>query len=333
LFVFPQGCTAQKEVVFTGHTMGTTYRIKVVAGYFKRTSGLQDKIDERLKVINQSMSTYIQDSEISRLNTSKNTKEQFYFSDDFLQVIRVAQRLYTITQGAWDGTIKPLVDLWGFGNREREEQVPDVASIEKMLTEVGFDRVYISDRGYVQKRHPAITLDFASIAKGYAVDQVAWLLKTEGLEDFIVEIGGEVFASGVRQDGGQWRVGVNLPVGNASFQEVYKVVQLSNLAMATSGDYRNFFKKDGLTYSHIIDPATGYPVQNGVVSVTIIAGDCTFADGLATAAMVMGLDKGLALIEQLAGVEGLIVVRHADNDLKDYSSSGFSGLDVKNPQF
>ena len=320
--LLPQGCSAEKEVVFTGRTMGTTYHIKLVAGYFNHTAGLQKKIDARLTAINQSMSTYIHDSEISRFNRSTTIEKPFRVGDDFLRVIKVAQHLYTLTGGAWDGTIKPLVDLWGFGNREPGDNLPGAAIIDNTLKTVGFYHIHISDHGPI-KQHPLVTLDFASIAKGYAVDQIALLLKRDNIDDFIVEIGGEVFASGVRQDGKKWRVGVNVPDKHASLQDLYSVVQLSSLAMATSGDYRNFVEKDGVVYSHIIDPRTGYPIQNGIASVTIIAPDCTMADGLATAIVVMGKKKGLALIERLSGVEGLIIVRDPEGKLRDFPSSGF----------
>ena len=158
------------------------------------------------------------------------------------------------------------------------------------------------------------------------MDQIALLLKSEKIDDFIVEIGGEVFASGVRQDGKKWRVGVNVPDKHASLQDLYSVLQLSSRAMATSGDYRNFIEKDGVVYSHIIDPRTGYPIQNGIASVTIIAPDCTMADGLATAIVVMGMEKGKALIEQLPGVEGMVIVRDLDGTLRDFPSSGFAAL-------
>jgi len=322
--LLPQGCSVEKEVVFSGRTMGTTYHIKAVTGYFKRTSGLQDTIDARLKAINQSMSTYIHDSEISRFNRSTDTRRPFHVEDDFFQVFKKAQQLYALTGGAWDGTIKPLVDLWGFGsNAQGNSHLPNAAIISRTLGTVGFQHIHISGQGAIQKKRAFITLDFASIAKGYAVDQLARLLENSGMDNFIVEIGGEVFAAGVRKDGKTWRVGINLPDKKASFQDLYSVVQLSNRAMATSGDYRNFIEQDNVVYSHIIDPRTGYPVQNNVASVTIIAPDCTMADGLATAVVVMGIEKGKALIEQLPGVEGLIIIRDPDGNLRDFPSSGF----------
>jgi thiamine biosynthesis lipoprotein len=326
LVCLPLSCSAEKEVVFSGRTMGTTFHIKVVAGYFKRTSGLQDKIDARLEAINQSMSTYIKDSEISCFNRFADVGKPFQVSDDFFQVFRKAEELYTLTQGAWDGTIKPLVDLWGFGQPKQMHRIPDNDSIQDLLMRVGFDGIRVSAEGALEKKHAALTLDFASIAKGYAVDQVAGLLRSKGIRNFIVEIGGELFAAGVRMNGQKWRVGVNVPDKNASYQDLYSVVRLSNRAMATSGDYRNFFERDGVMYSHIIDPRTGYPVQNGVAGVTIIAPDCTLADGLATALVVIGREKGMALIEQLSNVEGLIIVRDPDGSLRDFPSTGFVAL-------
>jgi thiamine biosynthesis lipoprotein len=167
-----------------------------------------------------------------------------------------------------------------------------------------------------------VTLDLSSIAKGYGVDQVAELMRQAGFVDFLVEIGGEVFAAGVRSDGRPWRVGINRPKADARIDEVYQIVSLQDRAFATSGDYRNFFLQDGVRYSHIIDPKTGRPVGNGVVSVSIVADNCTLADGLATAVMVMGAQKGLALINRLAGVQGLITVELPDGSLQDHPSEG-----------
>jgi thiamine biosynthesis lipoprotein len=161
-----------------------------------------------------------------------------------------------------------------------------------------------------------------SIAKGVAVGQIARLIAADGFKNYLVEIGGEIYAAGVRTDGGKWRVGINMPRKDAAINEVYKAASISNQAFATSGDYRNFFELDGVRYSHVIDPRTGYPVSNGVVSVSIIAADCTLADGLATAVMVMGADKGIELVNRLPNVECFIVVQKADRSLLDFHSTG-----------
>ena len=173
------------------------------------------------------------------------------------------------------------------------------------------------------KRNKSITLDLSSIAKGYGVDQLAEIIRKAGFKNYLVEIGGEIFASGQRPDGRLWRIGINRPRKDAGFAAVYKVVDLNNRAFATSGDYRNFFEVDGIRYSHILDPRTGAPVANGVVSVSVVAGSCAFADGLATALMIMGPDPGIQLINRIADAEALIVVEGPNDTLVDYYSGGF----------
>ncbi len=321
-FLIFAGCNLNKESIITGKTMGTTYHIKVVSLFYKDTEGLKGKIENRLKDINNSMSTFSRESEITRFNTF-DSEEKFAVSNDFLQVMKIARRIYELSEGAWDGTVYPLVELWGFGSEERKDDVPDKKEIEKILINVGFDKIEISEGGYLVKRNPSVDLDLASIAKGYGVDEIAEVIRKEGIDNFLVEIGGEVYASGLRKDGGNWRVGINRPDKGALFDEVYKTVMLKNKAFATSGDYRNYFEKDNAVYTHILDPKTGYPVTNGVVSVSVIADNCTFADGLATAIMVMGHKKGLELADKIQGIECFIVVRGKDGKYADYSSKGF----------
>jgi thiamine biosynthesis lipoprotein len=218
------------------------------------------------------------------------------------------------------------VDLWGFGRKGPKNEIPDEREISAVLSHIGFDNIVIAEPGFLQKKRASVTLDLSSIAKGYGVDQVADIIRKEGFHNYLVEIGGEVFASGTSKNGEFWRIGINRPQTDAAFDDVYKVVSLHNRAFATSGDYRNFFVVDGVRYSHIIDPRTGYPISNGVVSVTIIADTCTFADGLATSIMVMSPGKGLDLINRLDSVEGMIVVERKDGRLDDLYSSGFNVL-------
>jgi FAD:protein FMN transferase len=317
------GCSFNKEVAFSGKTMGTTYHIKVVAGLFTRTANLQKKIDARLDEINKSMSTFRKDSEISRFNSDQNVGEKFKISDDFFNVLIVARKIYKETGGAWDGTVKPLVDLWGFGNGKIRQTIPEKSQIKALLSEVGFNNIEISPDHYLVKKKASIFLDLASIAKGYGVDQVAALIRNNGINDFLVEIGGEVFASGFRKDGKKWRIGINRPQENAPFNQVYKVVDIHDKGFATSGDYRNFFEVHRKRFSHIIDPRNGYPVDNGVVSVSILADTCTFADGLATAVMVLGDKKGLDLVNQLESTECFIVTQTKNGALVDHYSKGF----------
>ena len=308
------------EHALAGRTMGTTYAVKVVTGYFGSVSGLQEQIDRRLHEINQSMSPYLKDSEISRFNRLQEVGTEFPISVDFLRVMQLAARIYELSEGAWDGTVNPLVDLWGFGRAGRRDQRPPAETVAALLDDIGFKKIEIRDSGALVKRQATVTLDLSSIAKGYGVDQVAEVLRQAGFTDFLVEIGGEVYAAGVRTDGRPWRVGINRPKTDARFDEVYKVVTLQNQAFATSGDYRNFFVENGVRYSHIIDPQTGYPVAHGVVSVSILADHCALADGLATAVMVMGAEKGLSLINRLDRVHGLIIVELPDGTLMDHPS-------------
>jgi thiamine biosynthesis lipoprotein len=317
------GCGLKKEVEFSGKTMGTTYHIKAVAGLFTNTKDLKNQIDRRLDEINESMSTFRKDSEISLFNAYQTVGEKFRISDDFYNVMTVAKTIYEETGGAWDGTVKPLVDLWGFGMSENNHTIPDKSRIAALLSHIGFNNIEIFAGHYLAKKNTAITLDLASIAKGYGVDQVAALIRANGIHDFLVEIGGEVFAAGLRKDGKQWRIGINRPQKNAPIDQVYKVVDLQDKGFATSGDYRNYFEVNQKRFSHIIDPRTGYPVDNGVVSVSIIANTCTFADGLATAVMVLGHEKGLDLVNRLDNTECFIVTQNKDGVLVDHYSKGF----------
>lgn len=320
------GCEGKQEHLIQGGTMGTTYHIKVVTGYFQGISGLKEKIEKRLVEINAAMSTYQKDSEISRFNEFNQTGTKFKISKDFYRVMETAQAIYRLSDGAWDGTVNPLVDLWGFGREGPKNKISLATEISALLSNIGFEAIEIQEPGFLLKKRAAVTLDLSSIAKGYGVDRVADTIQKEGFQNYLVEIGGEVFASGYSKEGMLWRIGINRPQTDAAFDEVYKVVNLHNKAFATSGDYRNFFVVDGIRYAHIIDPRTGYPISNGVVSVTIIADTCTFADGLATAIMVMGPEKGLDLINRLDAVEGLIIVEQMDGSLADFYSKGFNVL-------
>ena len=317
------GVEAQTEHLIEGRTMGTTYHITVVTGVPERLIGLKEKIDRRLEAINQVFSTYIKDSEISCFNAFKVAGEKFRVSDDFIQVMQVGRKLHQLSGGAWDGTVNPLVDLWGFGPTQRPPRRPPEAEIKGLLQNIGFDRIQIRQPNFLVKNLATVTLDLNSIAKGFAVDQVSALVAAGGFNNYLVEIGGEVYAAGVRPDGKRWRVGINRPHKDAAFDEVYKALSIKDQAFATSGDYRNFFEIDGVRYSHVIDPRSGYPVSNGVVSVSIIADNCSLADGLATAIMVMGAEKGLQLVNRLDDIEGLIVVETSDGRLDDYYSRGF----------
>lgn len=318
------GCPGKKEMRIAGRTMGTTYHIRVVAGWFAQRRGLAAKIERRLEDINAKMSTYLSDSEISRFNHSARPGQKFSISEDFHEVMQTAAELYRISEGAWDATVMPLVSMWGFDRSAAGRRgLPAPEKIDEARRNVGFHRITVGSSPYLVKQTDGVRLDLASVAKGFGVDAVAEVLRREGYRSFLVEIGGEVFAAGLRRDGRQWKVGINRPHQAADRDDLYQIVALSNRALATSGDYRQFFEAGGRRYSHVIDPRTGFPVQNGVVSVSVVADNCTAADGLATALMVMGVPKGLALVERLQNVECLIVCRDSHGCLQDHASDGF----------
>ncbi len=312
-----------ESLEFSGRTMGTTYRVKAFAESGTKVSGLDTRIRERLDAINRSMSTYLPESEINRFNILKTAGKPFPVSEEFQKVLQAAQEVYRLTGGAWDGTVKPLVDLWGFGPPGARNAPPDPEKIREALKKVGFHRIRISGNGYLVKENASVSLDLASIAKGYGVDSLAALLQANGIRRFLVEIGGEVFAAGLKPDGSRWRIGINEPTPGTPLDRVYKVLALKDMALATSGDYRNFFEHGGIRYAHVIDPRTGYPVSNGVVSVSVLAKTCMLADALATALMVMGPEKGMELVERLESVQCLILVQNKETPLKEFFSNGF----------
>jgi thiamine biosynthesis lipoprotein len=303
--------------------MGTSYHIKYNVGLFFDHQDLKNGITQKLRDINHSMSTFDSQSEISVFNQMKDTSSSVPISDPFYQVMTQAHKLFQMTNGAWDGTVKPLVNLWGFGHTKHHLKKPDDSQIEQCLKQVGFHNIMITDH-HLQKKIPNLELNLASIAKGFGVDQIAVVLEKHGIDNYLVEIGGEVFAKGTKINGTPWRVGINRPQIDADVHDVYFALPLEDKAIATSGDYRNFFIDGNNRYSHVIDPKTGQPVSNGIVSVSVISDNCTFADGLATALMVMGPDAGIELVNGISGTECLMIQESA-NKFKLYYSDHFPG--------
>ena len=304
-----------------GTTMGTTYAVTVVSESGIDTDLLKKQIDARLVMVNQSMSMFSPTSELSRFNSTK-AHVPFKISRDFAYVMDQSKRLYNLTNGAWDGTLKPLVDLWGFGTKEKITKAPAPKAINDLLKTIGFNKIEILENA-LQKKTPFVTLDLGSIAKGFGVDAVALLLEKSGFKSFLVEIGGEVFTRGTKPGNLPWTVGISRPEKGSAPDTLYRSIELKDMALATSGDYRNFVIINNKAYSHIIDPTTGYPVETGVVSASVTAENCTFADGLATALMVMPPEKAVALVNNLKKVECLIVVKKKDGTFMDLTSKGF----------
>jgi len=335
LFILFAGCDLHKETTISGQTMGTTYHVTVIGGLSFNTNTFKKKIENRLEEINSRLSTHRQDSEISCFNALKKAGTPFAISSDFSNVLAIATDLHRITEGAWDGTVYPLVELWGFG-RPGKKRIPSEIKIAAALERIGFNQIERLGKHSIAKKKPGVSLDLASVAKGYAVDQIAALIQEYGINDFIVEIGGEIYAAGLKKDGTRWRIGINTPDTKSPPDHVYMIVTLHNRALATSGDYRNFLEIKGRRFSHIINPKTGYPAANRVASVSIIAETSALADGLATAVMVMGPKAGLSLINHLDHVDGLIVVLDENDHCIDYYSDDFGQYIAnvrRNPSF
>jgi thiamine biosynthesis lipoprotein len=314
-FTTSQGFARQYTI--TGKTMGTFYSVKFISMEKQSPAIWQQRVDVRLKEVNARLSMYTPTSELSRFNQAP-ANQPFKLSTDFYQVLLESQHLYQITNGAWDGTVKPLVDLWGFGTKNRSDTLPDTRQIQEALARTGFHKLTLADH-LLTKKKTNITLDLGSIAKGYGVDAIARLFSTNGIKNFLVEIGGELVGSGKNKRGDPWVVGITRPEKKGLNPALYKTISLENRAIATSGNYRNFFERDSQLFSHIIDPKTGFPVGNRVVSTSVIAENCTIADGLATALMVMEVQKGIDLVNSLANTECLIIQKQGNGFISTQS--------------
>ncbi|RTR36971.1 FAD:protein FMN transferase [Shewanella canadensis] len=302
-----------------GKTMGNNYRVTWNADSTtpQEVFSLRKKIESRLEEINASMSTWRKDSEISQFN-EHTTNDEVQISASLNHVLSKAISIGRVTDGALDITVAPLVELWGFGPTTNARQVPNSAQINEVLEYTGLDKIKLSG-SKLSKNDPRTRLDLSSIAKGYGVDEIAALLEREDIHHFLVDIGGELVARGERLDGKPWQVGVDKPVVNGQGQVA--MVSISDKAVATSGDYRNFFEQDSTRFSHILDPKTGRSVPRQVVSATVIADDCASADALATAAVVMGVKPALAMAEKQR--IALMLIENYFGDVKFHHSKEF----------
>ncbi|HEY7776697.1 MAG TPA: FAD:protein FMN transferase [Kineobactrum sp.] len=291
------GCGGQQQAVtLAGSTMGTTWNATYVPSLTSREPAhIQQTLETLLEDINDSMSTWRPDSEISRFNRAP-VGEWFEVSADFARVLAVALAIGDASGGAYDVTVGPLVSLWGFGPGRPGITVPGDDAILDVLQRVGQDYLEFDAANARLRRTQPVELDFSSVAKGYAVDVLTQALQSEQIADYLVEVGGEMRVAGNSPRGDAWRVAIEQP--DAGERTIALAVALTDKAIATSGDYRNFYEVDGQRFSHSIDPRTGYPVAHDLVSVTVITDDCASADAWATALTVMGADAALALAEQ-----------------------------------
>lgn len=302
LSLFFVACSDSPAPHFTlsGATMGTTYHLTILEqeGVNTTPADLQQAVDAQLQVINQQMSTYIEDSELNKLNRAP-VGESIAVSPNLFDVLLLSFEVSLLSDGAFDITVGPLVNLWGFGpGRENmTDSVPDAGAIAAMLRESGFGNLEFDLLNASVTKKTAISMDLSGVAKGFAVDKVAELLEYAGYRNYMVEIGGELRLRGLSPRGTPWRIAIEEP-DPSGLREVHRAVDISDKGMATSGDYRNFYEVDGKRFSHTIDPGTGYPITHNLASVTVIADSSAFADAMATALNVMGPERALALAQQ-----------------------------------
>ena len=320
-------CSNQpSQIELSGFTMGTTYNIKIIPekDSILSTKLIKQNIDSVLISVNYQMSTYLFDSEITQFNNHESTTS-FTVSNDFSLVVERALHWSKLTDGAFDITIVPLLYLWGFGPGQASELgdiFPEEHAVQKRRTHVGYEKL-TTNKYYLQKKDPFIKIDLNAIAKGFGVDAVYSFLESIGMNNIMVEIGGEVRTKGENRKNEPWMIAVETPdLESAGNKTISWALPLENKAMATSGDYRNYYEIDGIRYSHEIDPRTGYPAQTGVASATVVATNCMDADALATALIIMGAESGLQFIEKLDGVEAFLILREGNDNYRTIKSDG-----------
>ena len=302
----------------SGRTMGTTYNIKFSEQGAPDPAVLQAEVDIRLVEINKLMSTYDPQSELSRFNQHKGDSP-FPMSDETLLVLNEAKRLGELSHGYLDVTVGPLVNLWGFGPTLRPEKVPSPEMVEETRGRIGLDKLVLLENG-AKKSSDDLYVDLSTIAKGYAVDQLAKIMEAKGVTNYMVEIGGEMRVSGVNASGHPWRIAVEKPLTKQ--RAMQRLIAIGDNAIASSGDYRNYFEENGVRYSHLIDPTTGYPIQHKVVAVTVVHESSMTADGLSTALNVMGKDRALALAEK--NNLAVLLITRENGEFKEYTSAQFA---------
>ncbi|MCF8302625.1 MAG: FAD:protein FMN transferase [Bacteroidales bacterium] len=306
------------KVHFQGLAQGTYYAVT----YFdQQERNLQHEVDSILKAFDQSASVYVDSSTISKINSD----DLQALTDPIVrELLHRSAEISKATGGAFDITVGPLVNAWGFGFTDRME-VND-AVIDSLLQLVNYKAVKLKD-GKIVKEDPRISIDFNAIAQGYSVDLLGKYLESKGINRYLVDIGGEVLAKGKKPSGEHWKVGIEKPAESKEDERTLKaIVNLKDRAMATSGNYRKYYEKGGVRYSHTINPKTGYPVQHSLLSASVVADDCATADGFATAFMVMGLDEAKSFLQERQDMAGYFIYSDQNGNLKTYATEGLKEI-------
>ena len=306
--------------------MGTTYSIKIITHNKPlNIDSIHNAVDSLLNNINYKLSTYIEDSEINKFN-SHSSVDGFYSSDMLIELVQKSKYHYDISNGDFDITVGPIVREWGFSTSFNSEMLPDSLAISQLLGHVGTD--YISYKNnYIYKNNPFVEIDLSAIAKGWAADEIADFLDSKkNIENYLIEIGGEVVVSGTNFYNKPWEIGIRHPMNNLNKikNNYFHILKLSDMAVATSGTYQNYFHYNGQTYSHIIDPKNGFPVKHEIISATVVSEKCVDADAIATAIMVKGAAIGLDWVNSLKGVEALLILKDEKEAFISVESDGFN---------
>jgi len=312
------GCQQEQQYqTISGYTMGTTYHI-TLESHIELADEIHQKVEKRLQIINQLMSTYIDESELSMFNKTEST-ECLPVSKETYDVVKSSVVISNETFGKFDVTIAPLISEWGFDKKQTNDQVPSEKKIESLLKQVGYNKLKLGTN-CITKEIANLSINLSAIAKGYGVDQVALLIELNGITNYLVEIGGETASRGINGKGKIWRLAIEAPV--EQHRKIQAVFSPKGLGVATSGDYRNYFEKDGVRFSHTLDPTTGKPITHSLVSVTVLHEKTTFADAYATAFMVMGKESTLEFARKYQLAVYLLV--KTDSGFEEFYSDQFS---------
>lgn len=300
-----------------GLIFGTIYQVS-----YQYPTSLKGEIEEALHTIDNSLSPFNQHSIITAINRNESMQTDSLFRAVFRRSLEISAE----TDGAFDITVAPLINAWGFGFKKGI--FPDSAQVDSLRQLIGYTRVSLDADGCVQKQNPRLMLNCSAVAKGYAVDVVARLLQAKGIDNLMVDIGGEVVVKGHNPQQRPWRIGINKPVDDslATNQELQAIVELTEGAIATSGNYRNYYHRNGKKYAHTIDPRTGYPVQHAILSSTVLAPDCMSADAYATAFMVMGLEEAEAFVEAHPELAAYFIYSQPDGSYGSFTSQRMKQL-------
>ena len=329
---------AENSIEFFGNTQGTTYSV-IVNDKIKLEN---HELEEVLHQFDLALSGYIPNSIVTKLNEAPAGAFEYIDSFGYFnRCYKLSQTVFDSTGGLFDPSVYPLVDGWGF--LRDIDKVPDSSAVDSLKRLVSFVNGYhfnfisgniiASDsliKSKIIKNTPNAKLDFNAIAQGLAVDVLAELIEAKGAKNYFVEIGGEIRVKGKNSEGNFWRIGIDKPVENSNSEDrvIYEIIQVDNKSVATSGSYRKFYEKDGVKYSHTLNPKTGYPVQHSLLSATVVANDCATADAYATALMVMGPEKGIAFVNSHPELqlEAYLIFNNAKNRLETYYTEGFKAL-------